>query len=54
MDFEATAKTNLARNEMGRVKRLVLALAYIYLELGVLVSGAIVYPSLVWSFQNPR
>lgn len=39
---------------MGRENCVVLALVYVYLELGALVSGAIIYPSVQWSFQNPR
>lgn len=43
-----------ARNKMGPKNCLVLGLAWVYLELGALVSGAIQYPSVQWSFQNPR
>ncbi|KAJ7381014.1 Ephrin-B2a [Desmophyllum pertusum] len=39
---------------MGPKNCLVLGLAWVYLELGALVSGAIQYPSVQWSFQNPR
>lgn len=39
---------------MGRENCVVLALVYVYLELGALVSGAMIYPSVQWSFQNPR
>lgn len=42
-----------ARN-MGRENCVVLALVGVFLELGTLVSGAIIYPSVQWSFQNPR
>lgn len=39
---------------MGRESRRVLVvLVYVCVELGLLVSGALVYPSLHWSFQNP-
>ncbi|PFX18308.1 hypothetical protein AWC38_SpisGene17332 [Stylophora pistillata] len=43
----------LARNNMRRENRLVLVFFYVCMELAVLVSGAIVYPSLHWTFQNP-
>ncbi|XP_022802174.1 ephrin-A1-like [Stylophora pistillata] len=38
---------------MRRENRLVLVFFYVCMELAVLVSGAIVYPSLHWTFQNP-
>lgn len=38
---------------MGRETRRVLVLVYVCVDLGLLVSGAIVYPSLHWSYQNP-
>ena len=51
---KTTHPRNSSCTNMGRENCVFLALVYVYLELGALVSGALIYPSVQWSFQNPR